>query len=50
MPSLKYTINGLRLQANIASAVLTQIELDCSMGLILNINQTNKQTKTLDEI
>ena len=34
----KYTVNGLRLQANVASAVLTQIELDCRTGLILNVN------------
>ncbi len=33
---MKYTANGLRLQANIASAVVTQIELDCGTGLILN--------------
>ena len=34
----KYTVNGLRLQANVASALFTQIELDCSTGLILNVN------------
>ena len=27
--SKKYTVNGLRLQVNVASAVLTQIELEC---------------------
>ncbi len=34
----KHTANSLRLQANIASAVLTQMELDCCTGLILNVN------------
>ncbi len=37
-PKEKYTVNGLRLQANVASAVLTHVELDCSTGLILNVN------------
>ena len=33
----KYTVNGLRLQANVASAVLTQIELECTCSVpILN--------------
>ncbi len=32
---IECTINGLHLQANVASAVLTQIELDCATGLIL---------------
>ncbi len=26
----KYTVNGLRLQANVASDVLTQIKLECT--------------------
>ena len=34
----KYTVNGLPLHSNVASDVLTQIELDCSTGLILNVN------------
>ena len=29
----KYTVNGLRLQANVASAVLTQIELECTCNV-----------------
>ncbi len=29
----KYTVNGLRLQANVASAVLTQIELECTCSV-----------------
>ncbi len=29
----KYTVNGLRLQANIASAVLTQIALECTSSV-----------------
>ncbi len=40
----KYTVNGLRLQANVASAVLTLIELDCSTGLILNVNMYTKKS------
>ncbi len=40
----------LRLQANIASAVLTEIELECPCSVPKVYKQTNKQTKTLDEI
>ncbi len=29
----KYTVNGLRLQANVASAVLTQIEQECTCSV-----------------
>ncbi len=29
----KYTVNGLRLQANVASAVLTQIVLECTCSV-----------------
>ena len=60
----KYTVNGVRLQANVASAVLTFIYRECSCSVpkintqcILcwclkkqTIKQTNKQTKTLGEI
>ena len=38
-----YAINGFRLQANIASAVLTQIKLECTRSV-------PKVTKTLYEI
>ncbi len=57
---VKYTVNGLRLQANVASAVLTQIELECtcsvpilngfSVGLNKERNKERKKTKTFDEI
>ncbi len=30
---VKYTVNGLRLQANIVSAVLTQIEQECTCSV-----------------
>ncbi len=57
---IKYTVNGLRLQANIASAVLTQIEQECTCSVpkvymngfyveVLN-KETKKETKTLGEI
>ncbi len=31
--SLKYTVNGVHLQANVASAVLTQLELECTCSV-----------------
>ncbi len=31
--NVKYTVNGLRLQANVASAVLTQIEQECTCSV-----------------
>ena len=30
---VKYTVNGLRFQANVASAVLTQIEHECTCSV-----------------
>ncbi len=32
-PNIEYTVNGLRLQPNVASAVLTQIELECTCSV-----------------
>ncbi len=58
---VKYTVNGLRLQANVASAVLTpQMEQKSVQGVLLAVHlpkinkerkkERKKETKTLDEI